>query len=143
MYSKYMAKILLTDDDSLMVRMYQTKFSKDGFEVQTAGNGEDCLKKLNTYTPDVVLLDVMMPVKNGLDTLKEIKANSKTKNIPVVLLTNMGGGEEDVEKGLELGAVAYLVKASYTPAEVVKKVKEILAGYKKDVPEVKVAIKKE
>lgn len=136
-----MAKILLVDDDPLMVRMYQTKFELDGNQVSVAGNGEECLSKIGSFKPDLILLDIMMPVMDGLNTLKKLKENSETKSIPVILLTNVSGSESDTNRGLELGAVAYLVKANYTPKEVVQKVKEILAGYVREVPEVKTKIK--
>lgn len=137
-----MAKILLVDDDPLLVRMYQTKFELDGNEVATCGDGEEAIKKLKDFTPDMVLLDIMMPKKDGLATLKEIKDNPNTKKLPVIMLTNVNSSEADSQKGLELGAVAYLVKADYTPTEVVQKVKEILGAYTKDLPKVKVAIKR-
>ncbi|TEU01998.1 response regulator [Candidatus Woesebacteria bacterium] len=138
-----MTKILLVDDDKLMVKMYLSKFKIDGYEVETAFNGQEALSKVVRSNPDLILLDIMMPEMNGLDVLKELKANEKTKNIPVILLTNVGGSDEDVKAGLELGAVAYLIKASYTPKEVIQKVKEVLEGYKKDIPEVKTEIKEE
>jgi DNA-binding response OmpR family regulator len=131
-----MAKILIVDDDSLMVRMYQTKFKGDGFSVDTASNGEEGLEKAVANKPDLILLDVMMPKVNGLEMLQRVKRDIDIKDTPVVILSNVGE-EGDVNKGLEMGAVSYLVKASYTPKQVVEKVKEILAGYKREVPEVK------
>src|SRR3989344_1038230 len=112
-----MAKILLVDDDPLMVRMYEKKLTNDGFSVTTAGNGKEALEKLNVEIPDLMLLDIMMPDINGLEVLKRVKAATKTKNLPVIMLTNVGGGDEDAEKGLELGAVAYLTKATNRPAD--------------------------
>lgn len=136
-----MAKILLVDDDPLLVRMYQTKFELDGNKVITAANGLIALEKVKEYKPDIILLDIMMPQMNGLEVLAALKKDEGTKTIPVIMLTNVSASDTDVTKGLELGAVAYLVKANYTPKEVVQKVKEILAAYVKDLPEVKVAIK--
>ena len=108
-----MPKLLLIEDDSLMIRMYQRKFEYVGFELQTALNGEDGLVKVKEFMPDLVLLDIMMPKMNGLEVLKALKADpeEEIRNIPVVLLTNLGGSQDDVDKGLELGAVAYLVKS--------------------------------
>lgn len=136
-----MAKILIVDDDPLLVRMYQTKFEADGNTVVTASNGEEGLAKVGTEKPDIVLLDIMMPKMDGLETLRQIKASESTKKIPVIMLTNVSSSEADSAKGLELGAVAYLVKADYIPSEIVQKVKEILSAYKKDLPQVKVAVK--
>lgn len=136
-----MAKILLVDDDPLLVRMYQTKFELDGHKVITAGNGKVALEKAEEYKPDIILLDVMMPIMDGLETLTKLKETENLKKTPVVMLTNVSASDSDTAKGLELGAVAYLVKANYTPKEVVQKVKEILQASVKEVPEVKTQIK--
>ena len=136
-----MAKILLVDDDALLVRMYQTKLKADGYEVETASDGNEGFNKTKVFKPDLILLDVMMPKVNGFEMLQKLKENLYTKKIPVILLTNVGGSEADIEKGLSLGAVAYLIKANFLPKEIVQKVKEILAGYKRDLPEVKTTIK--
>ena len=132
-----MAKILLVDDDALLVRMYQKKLKNDGYDVVTAGDGIEALKKASEFKPDLILLDVMMPKMNGFETLKKLKSDSATSKIPVIILSNVGGSDEDVDKGLELGAVSYLVKAGTKPKEVVAKVKEVLAGYVHEVPKVK------
>lgn len=136
-----MAKILIVDDDPLLVRMYQTKFEGDGNEVVTASDGHEGLEKVASEKPDIVLLDIMMPKMDGLETLRRIKADASIKTTPVIMLTNVSSSEADSNEGLELGAVAYLVKADYTPKEVVQKVKEILAAYKRELPKVEVAIK--
>lgn len=135
-----MAKILLVDDDPLLIRMYQKKLQNDGYEVDSASDGEAGLKKVSEFEPDLILLDIMMPKLNGLEVLKKLKEETQTKNIPVILLTNVGGSDEDVERGLGLGAVAYLIKAGNRPDVVVSKVKEILAGYTKEPPKVKATI---
>lgn len=132
-----MAKILIVDDDALLVRMYQKKFENDGYGVITADDGDAALTKISESKPDLILLDIMMPKVNGLQLLAILKENEETSNIPVILLTNVGGSDEDVARGLELGAVAYLVKASNRPKAVVEKVKEILKGYVREIPQVK------
>lgn len=134
-----MAKILLVDDDALLVRMYQKKFENDGYIVATADDGESALQKVAELKPDLILLDIMMPKVNGFQILAILKENKETSNIPVILLTNVGGADEDVNRGLELGAVAYLVKAANRPSVVVAKVKEILTGYVHELPKVKAA----
>jgi DNA-binding response OmpR family regulator len=136
-----MAKILIVEDDVLMVKMYQGKFEDDGFDVAVAFDGETGLIKAKEFKPDLILLDIMMPKVNGLEMLKNLKADETIKKIPVILLTNVGGNDEDAEKGLSLGAVAYMVKAQYDAKDVVKKVKEILGGYVHELPKVEVAIK--
>ena len=124
-----MAKILLVEDDPLMVRMYQRKLATDSYEVDVAVNGEEGLVKIRSFRPDLVLLDIMMPRLNGLQVLERMKADTTVSSIPVIILTNLGGSQEDIERGLELGAVAYLVKSAYRPDEVVAKVKEVLEAY--------------
>lgn len=136
-----MAKILLVDDDPLLLRMYQTKLEKDGHTVETGTNGEEAIALAESIKPDLILCDIMMPKMNGLDALKQLKANPVTKPIPVVMLSNISGSDQDTTTALELGAITYLVKSSYTPKEVVQKVKEILEATVNEIPEVKVAVK--
>src|SRR3989338_997720 len=131
-----MAKILLVEDDPLMIRMYQRKLLNDGFDVDVAVNGEEGLLKVRSFVPDLMLLDVMMPKLNGLQVLERMKSDPALAKIPVIILTNLGGSQEDIERGLELVAVAYLVKSAYRPDQVLSKVKEVLAGYtrSKEIP---------
>lgn len=134
-------KILLVEDDPLMIRMYQRKLLTDGYEVEIAVNGEEGLVHVRSFRPDVVLLDIMMPKLNGLQVLERMKSDPTTAHVPVVILTNLGGSEEDIERGLELGAVAYLVKSAYRPDEVIAKVKEVLSAYMhaREIPQVTVS----
>lgn len=135
-----MAKILIVDDDALLVRMYEKKLVNDGYDVATASEGQEALQKLQTDIPDLMLLDIMMPIMNGLEVLKKIKSDEKTKNLPVIMLTNVGGSDEDAQRGLELGAIAYLIKAENKPSDIVSKIKEILGGYTREIPKVKAII---
>lgn len=131
-----MAKVLLVEDDPLMIRMYQRKLLGDGFEVEAALDGEEGLVKVRSFRPDLVLLDIMMPKLNGLQVLERVKSDPTISKTPIIILTNIGSSEDDINRGLELGAVAYLVKSYYRPDEVVAKVKEVLAGYTrgKEIP---------
>ncbi len=130
-------KVLIVEDDPLMSRMYQKIFTFEGYEVVMAGNGEDGLEKAKKDTPTIILLDVMMPKMNGLEMLEKLKLDPKSKSIPVIMLTNLAG-EKDAENALSKGAVKYIVKSEYEPKQVVDMVKEILAGYTRDlVPEAK------
>lgn len=122
--------ILLVDDDPLVIRMYQNKLTKDGYEVKTASNGEEGLISIMKEKPDLILLDVMMPKMNGVETLKRLKADSKTKNIPVIVLTNLGDNPEDVDAAKELGALDYLVKANITLKTLSERVKEAIESGK-------------
>src|SRR3990172_11807878 len=110
--------ILLVEDDQILIRMYTKKFEKDGYKVLSAGDGNVGLTTLASANPkpDIILLDVMLPGLNGFEILEKIKTDEATKNIPVILLTNLGGGEQDRVKGQKLGAADYLVKSELTPS---------------------------
>jgi len=141
-----MASVLLfiAEDDPLMSRMYERAFRLSGYDLKMAFDGEEAIATLKAMSPLPVLavLDVMMPKMSGFDVLRAMKADEKLKNIPTILLTNLAG-EQDAQKGLELGAVLYLVKSQYSPKQVVEKVQEIIKGYsrKEGIPEVKVEVK--
>jgi CheY-like chemotaxis protein len=130
-----MAKVLIIEDDPLMSRMYQKIFNFEKYEVEMAGDGEEGLAKAATVNPTIILCDVMMPKMNGLDVLDKLKADDKTKQIPVVMLTNLAG-QQDAETALAKGAVKYIIKSEHDPKEVTNMVKEIIAGYtRNDVPQ--------
>ena len=119
--------ILLVEDDQILVRMYTRKFEKEGYKVLSAFDGEEGLSLLQQATPkpSVILLDIMLPKINGFELLSKIKQDPQSKDIPVILLTNLGGGEADRKKGLDLGAADYLVKSDMTPAQIVGKIKAL------------------
>lgn len=125
-----MAKIMLVEDDAILVEMYQAKFELEGHEIVVATNGEECLELLSEYLPDLILLDILMPKLNGFHVLKEIKKQPNLRNIPVILLTNLGEAEVDMNRELAgaLGVSDYLIKSHHTPDEVVDKVMRALAG---------------
>lgn len=129
-----MAKIAIIEDDALLSEMYSQKFKKDGYQVVRASDGEQGLKLIKQERPNLILLDIMMPKMNGLQVLQAIKADpdNQIKNTPIILLTNLGRSMQDVNRGLELGAVAYLIKSQVKPADVVAKVKEVLAASGQD-----------
>ena len=124
-------KILLAEDDLQLVDMYNRKFALEGFDVRVAEDGQKALDILKEFTPDVALLDIMMPEVDGLQVLKYIKETKGLENVIAVMLTNMSD-QSTAEKIYELGATEYLVKAELTPLEVTNKVKELLKIYKKD-----------
>ena len=135
-----MAKIAIVEDDALLAQMYAKKFIKDGYEVIRAKDGRKGLELIKKEKPALVLLDIMMPKMNGLEVLKALKDDSdeEISSIPVILLTNLARGEADVNRGLELGAVTYLIKRKVKPAGVVLKVKEVLkASGENDIPKPK------
>ncbi|OIO07298.1 response regulator [Candidatus Falkowbacteria bacterium CG_4_9_14_3_um_filter_36_9] len=115
-------RILVIEDDNILSSMYKTKLESDNYEVTVAVNGIDGLKLAKMGNYNLILLDIIMPLLDGFVVLEELKKDSKTKNTPVILLTNLGT-EEDVEKGKKLGAVDYIVKANMTPKEINKRIK--------------------
>ena len=120
-----MPKILIIDDDPFILDMYVLKFKERGFDVESARDGQEGIKKAEDYKPDAILLDVVMPALDGFDVLEKIKNDPKMRSIKTILLTNLGQKEE-VERGTALGADEYIIKAHFTPSEVVEKVKKLL-----------------
>lgn len=118
--------ILLVEDDEMLHGMYTQKFTKEGFTIVSAYNGAEGVKMAEEHTPDIILLDIIMPKMDGFAALKKLKKNPVTTDIPVILLTNLGQ-EEDIRKGKELGALDYFIKANHTPQEVVDKVKNVFS----------------
>ena len=120
-----MAKILLVEDDEMFAAMYKRQFIADGFAIDVAENGQTGFSLLTKNQYDLVLLDILLPDIDGIEVFRQMKAQDATKNIPVVFLTNLSQ-EENIEKAFQLGAKGYLVKASYTPDQVVNEVKNFL-----------------
>jgi len=122
-----MKTILLVEDDPFLVDIYSTKLKEAGFSVQVAIDGKEVLKKMKEKgnMPDLLLLDIVLPNFNGWEILRKIERDDELKALKVVILSNLGEKQE-IEKGLKLGAARYLVKAHYTPSEVVEEVKKIL-----------------
>ena len=122
-----MTKVLLIEDEELLLRMYRTKLELENFEVEIATDGEEGLAKVRKFKPDLILLDIIMPKLNGIEVLKEIKAATELKGIPVVILTN-ASVDVSIQECLELGALGYIVKSDNTPSQVVNKVRVFLMG---------------
>lgn len=120
-----MAKVLIVDDDAFLSGIYATKLELEKFSVVQAKDGEEGIRMAIKESPDLILLDVLMPKLDGFEVLKRLKNDEGTKQIPVIMLTNLGQ-KEDVEKGLTDGAVDYLIKAHFVPTEAVTKIKRIL-----------------
>jgi DNA-binding response OmpR family regulator len=120
-----MTKIAIIEDDQTISQMYRMKFEADGFDVQLADNGKKGVALVQSFKPEIILLDLQMPEMDGAEALTEIRSNEWGKNVPVIILTNMG--EEESPKSLAtLNVESYIVKADLTPSQVVKKVKETL-----------------
>lgn len=118
-------KILVAEDDIFLKKILQTKLNLKGFEVISAINGEETLKKIIEEKPDLVLLDLMMPKKNGFEVMEELKKSHPEIKIPIIILSNLGQ-ESDIERGKKLGAVDYLIKANFSINNVVEKVVKYL-----------------
>jgi len=125
MTGKKADKILIIEDDSFISDMYKIKFESEGFDVTVASDGIQGLEAVDKERPSLILLDVVMSKMDGFAVLQKLKKTPETKDIPVIMLTNLGQ-KDSVEKGLKLGAVDYIIKAHFTPMEVVEKVKEFL-----------------
>ena len=120
-----MTKIAIIEDDQVISQMYRMKFEAEGFEVQLADDGEHGIALVENFAPDIILLDLKMPHVDGAEALAKIRAEEWGKNIPVIILTNLG--EEEAPKALRsLGIHSYIVKADLTPRQVVGRVKEAL-----------------
>ena len=118
-------KILFVEDEPSLQKAISELLTQEGFEILSAIDGEQGLELARKEEPNLVLLDLILPKKDGFEVLKEMKADEKMKDIPVIVLTNLEG-MGDVEKALELGATTYLVKANYELEDVLKTVKEHL-----------------
>ena len=118
-----MKKIALIEDDASIREMYKMKLEMEGYNIVCADDGEKALEVIKKENPDLILLDILMPKKDGFEVLKELKnsQDSGVKSIPVVMLTNLSN-REDIAEAEKLGATDYLVKAKITPSEVADKV---------------------
>ncbi len=120
------AKVLLVEDDLDVSRMYQYKLAESEFSTTIAMNGQACLEALELDVPDVILLDLKMPVMNGFQVLRRLQAEPRWRQIPVVACSSRGENS-DIEQALELGATDFLVKYRTRPEDVVAKVRQVLA----------------
>lgn len=124
-------KVLMVDDDKMLLDMYKERLELAGYTVETSSNGEECLAKIHQIKPDIVLLDIMMPKVNGYDTLASVKSDPSTKDIPVIMLSAL---VRDINKSraIEAGADDYIIKSEVMPVDVIKKIEDVLAKYHKD-----------
>lgn len=118
-------KILIVEDDKFLRELIARKLTDEGFDIVEAVDGEDGIKKIKETKPDLVLLDLILPSIDGFEVLSRVKGDASLTSIPIIILSNLGQKEE-VEKGLDLGAVDYLIKAHFTPGEIIEKIKNIL-----------------
>jgi DNA-binding response OmpR family regulator len=121
----FMKSILLIEDDPFLIDVYSTKLKEAGFSVEVATDGDEGFKKIKEEVPDLLLLDIVLPSIDGWEFLRRVKKDDKLKKLKIIILSNLNQ-KEDVEKGLKFGAIKYLIKAHYTPSEVVREIKKIL-----------------
>ena len=117
-----MEKIVFIEDETTLQKMLSAALEEAGFSVTIASDGEAGLAAVRAEKPNLVLLDLILPRRSGFDVLKELKETEETKDIPVIVLTNLES-PADVDRAIELGATTYLVKANYDLSDIVKKVK--------------------
>jgi DNA-binding response OmpR family regulator len=110
--------VLVAEDDTFLAKVHNKKLAKEGFEVRMAGNGEEALSLARKEKPDIILLDLIMPVKDGFQALAELKADPNLKDVKVIVLSNLSQ-EEDKERVLGMGAVEYVVKANISFRDVI------------------------
>jgi two-component system alkaline phosphatase synthesis response regulator PhoP len=122
--------ILLTEDDKFISNALRVKLEKEGFNVSLTENGEEALTKLSENVYDLMLLDIVMPVKDGFETLETIRGNKIYDKLPVVMLSNLGQNS-DVEKATKLGSNGFIVKSDTSLNDIVEKIKEIITAHAK------------
>ncbi len=134
-----MTKVLLVEDDPLIIRLYQKTLQLEGFEIESADNGLSALEQLPSFMPDIILLDIMMPTMNGIEFLGNMKADPAVATIPVIILTNVADSEVTT-RAVDAGAALILIKSATEPDDVVAAIqgvlnKEILQTESLDVEE--------
>jgi len=120
-----MKKILIIEDEKIMLNLLRDKLEREGYDVSIAHNGEEGLEKMKEVSPDIILLDIIMPKMGGFEVMEEMAKSEKLKNIPVIVISNSGQPVE-LEKVKNLGARDWLIKTEFDPQEVLQKVKKQL-----------------
>jgi len=126
-----MKSILLIEDDPFIAEIYSTKLKEEGFEVDTVQEGKSAFKIIKEKKPDLLLLDVVLPNIDGWEILRKVKQTPELSHIKIIILSNLEERPE-IEKGFQLGADKYLVKAHYTPKDVICEVKKVLTPEKRN-----------
>lgn len=121
-----MKKIAVVEDDKFLRKVYESKLPKEGFEVVSAGDGKAGVELIRKEKPDLVLLDLIMPVMTGFEVLETLKADTKFKMPKIIVLSNLGQ-DEDIARSKELGAADFLIKSNLSIKEIVEKIKQYLA----------------
>lgn len=120
-----MAKVLVVEDDRFLGSAYKAKLSKSGFDVQLATDGNEALEVLQTFTPDLILLDLVMPNRDGFSTLEAVRQNEKFAKTPIIVASNLGQ-KEDFDKAMSLGATDFIIKSDVSLDELISKIQKHL-----------------
>ena len=118
-------KILVIEDDKFLRELISQKLLKEGYDILEAIDGEKGIESAKTEKPDLILLDLILPGIDGFEVLARIKSDPEASKIPIIILSNLGQ-KDDIEKGLNMGAVDYLIKAHFTPAEIIEKIRIVM-----------------
>jgi len=121
-----MKKILVAEDDTFLASAYKLKLVKEGFDVLIAKDGQELMKTIPVFSPDLIILDLIMPRKDGFSILQELKNDDKYKNIPIIIASNLGQ-KEDIEKAQALGVTDFIVKSDLSMEDLVARIRTKLA----------------
>ncbi|MFA6608680.1 MAG: response regulator [Candidatus Paceibacterota bacterium] len=124
-----MKHILIVEDEDFLAQVLTDNLSLEGYKVDLAVDGEEAIKKIEESQPSLILLDLLLPKKDGFQVLEELKLNPNFKLIPVIVLSNLGA-DTDIKRALSLGAEDYFVKSQHPIAEVVERVRKYVSGSK-------------
>ncbi len=125
-----MSKILIVEDEGFLVEALKDNLEAEGYKIEVAMNGEEAVEKIHAHKPDLILLDLLMPKKDGFYVIEEVKKDTDLKEIPIIVLSNIGGDTE-IKRAIEMGADDYFVKSQHPIEEVIEKVKDALQGNRK------------
>lgn len=124
-----MKKILVAEDDLFLANAYKAKLTKEGFELEIAADGEETMSKIASFQPDALLLDLMMPKKDGFSVLEDLRKDPRWKDLPIIVATNLGQ-KEDIDRAMSLGATGYVVKSNLTLSALVDQINQYLSKAK-------------
>lgn len=118
---------MLVEDDQILARLYQTKFQKEGFDIQLSFDGQDGFDKMKSFSPDLVILDLIMPKVDGFTFLDKVRGDGELskRGTPVLVLSNLGQ-ESDIKKAMDMGAKDFFIKADVSLSQMVEKVRKYM-----------------
>ena len=119
-----MKKILIAEDEDVLLNVLKDRFEAEEWDVAVARDGEETIEVVKKFRPDLILLDLLMPKKDGFEVIKEIRSNSEFKDLPIIIVLSNLGSDDDIKKALELGANDYFVKTQHPMSELVEKAKK-------------------